>query len=271
MKTFHILQLAGYGDTLSAITRLPALREKYPDYKIKFWLGGFGKSPIFSKEQLEREGCEAALIKNLTFHNQLPQMRDFITGKMVKDGDKFEDWSFCEEIFDNRKPIFSQYEMQFPYEYKVSEPSAELKTLINNIKDRKGVALHALTKEGNAEGHQSDIDNGRFWKKEFWEETCELLNENGYTPTFVGIKDEDWGLREYCDKRDIEYIDAMNYSVEETISLLKNVVGCIACNSWDWEITSRLNIPTIVFYTKNHFLFRTMHHNLIIHFGIRAI
>ncbi len=55
MKTFHILQLAGFGDTLSAITRLPALREKYPDYKIKFWLGGFGKSPIFSKEQLERE------------------------------------------------------------------------------------------------------------------------------------------------------------------------------------------------------------------------
>ena len=108
MKTFHILQLAGYGDTLSAITRLPALREKYPDYKIKFWLGGFGKSPIFSKEQLEREGCEAALIKNLTFHNQLPQMRDFITSKMVKAGDKFEDWAFCEEIFDNREPIFSQ-------------------------------------------------------------------------------------------------------------------------------------------------------------------
>ena len=253
MKTFHILQLAGFGDTLSAITRLPALREKYPDYKIKFWLGGFGKSPIFSKEQLEREGCEAALIKNLTFHNQLPQMRDFITSKMIKDGDKFEDWSFCEEIFDNRKPVFSQYEMQFPYEYKVNPPSEELKDLINNIKDNNGVAIHALTKEGNAEGNQSDIDNGRFWKKEFWEETCELLSENGYTPTFVGIKDEDWGLREYCDKRNIEYIDAMNYNVEETIFLLKNVAGCIACNSWDWVITSRLNIPTVVFYTKNHF------------------
>ena len=45
----------------------------------------------------------------------------------------------------------------------------------------------------------------------------------------------------------------MNYNVEETIFLLKNVAGCIACNSWDWEITSRLNIPTVVFYTKNHF------------------
>ena len=43
MKTFHILQLAGYGDTLSAITRLPALKEKYPNHKIKFCLDGFGK------------------------------------------------------------------------------------------------------------------------------------------------------------------------------------------------------------------------------------
>ena len=253
MKTFHILQLAGYGDTLSAITRLPALREIYPDYKIKFWLGGFGKSPTFSKEQLEREGCEASLIKNFTFHNQIPQMREFITSKMVKDGDEFQDWSFCEEIFDNKQPIFSQYEMQFPYEYKTSDPTEDLISFSKEIKNKNGVAIHPLTKDGNAEGFTSDVDNGRFWKKEFWEETCELLNENGYTPTFVGINDEDWGLKEYCSKRNIDYIDAMNYNVEDTMFLLQNVTGCIACNSWDWEITSRLNIPTVVFYTKNHF------------------
>ena len=94
MKTFHILQLAGFGDTLSAITRLPAVKEKYPNYKIKFWLGGFGKSPLFSKQQLEREGYEAALIKNLTFHNQLPQMRDFIMTKFVKDGDRIKTVAF---------------------------------------------------------------------------------------------------------------------------------------------------------------------------------
>ena len=111
MNTFHILQLAGYGDTLSAITRLPAVKEKYPDYKIKFWLGGYGKSPMFSKEQLEREGYEAALIKNLTFHNQLPQMRDFLLTNVVKPADIFEDWSFCEEIFDNRIPDFHKYKM----------------------------------------------------------------------------------------------------------------------------------------------------------------
>ena len=253
MNTFHILQLAGYGDTLSAITRLPAVKEKYPDYKIKFWLGGYGKSPMFSKEQLEREGYEAALIKNLTFHNQLPQMRDFLLTNVVKPADIFEDWSFCEEIFDNRIPDFHKYKMQFPYAYKTNNRNIELEMLATTAKDKNGVAIHPLTKDGNAEGFKSDVDNGRFWKKEFWEETCELLSENGYTPTFVGIKDEDWGLREYCSERDIEYIDAMGYNVEDTMYLLENVSGCIACNSWDWEITSRLNIPTVVFYTKNHF------------------
>ena len=253
MKTFHILQLAGFGDTLSAITRLPAVKEEYPDYKIKFWLGGFGKSPIFSKEQLEREGYEAGLIKNLTYHNQLPSMRDFLMNKVMKEGDKFEDWSFCEEIFDNRKPIFSKYDLQYPYEYKTSEPSEELKSFAEHIKNNNGVAIHPLTKEGNAEGFESDVKNGRFWKQEFWQELCELLNEKGLTPTFVGIKDEDWGLKDYCNQHNISYIDAMNYNVEDTIYLLQNVAGCIGCNSWDWEITSRAQIPTICFYTKNHF------------------
>ena len=253
MKTFHILQLAGYGDTLSAITRLPAVKEKYPDYKIKFWLGGFGKAPLFSKQQLEREGYEAALIKNLTFHNQLPQMRDFIVTKFVKEGDRFEDWSFCDEIFNNKNPIFSQYEMQYPYEYKTSEPSDELKVFAQNIKDKKGVAIHPLTKDGNAEGFESDVENGRFWKKEFWCEVCHHLENKGLTPTFVGINDEDWELKSYCNLNDVPYIDAMGFNIEETMYLLSNTVGCIACNSWDWEVTSRLCIPTVVFYTKNHF------------------
>ena len=248
-----ILQLAGFGDTLSLITRMPAMLRAYPNHEPLFYLGGYGKSPQFSKEQLEREGFEAKLIKNLTFHNQIPQMRDFLVTKIAKKGDIVIDASFCEEIFDNRVPAFHQYEMQFPYAYKTTNRSKELEAMIATIKDKNGVAIHPLTKEGNAEGFKSDLDNGRFWKKEFWEETCELLSENGYTPTFVGINDEDWGLREYCDKRNISYIDVMGYNVEDTMYLLENVSGCIACNSWDWEITSRLGIPTIVFYTKNHF------------------
>ena len=253
MKTFHILQLAGFGDTLSAITRLPAVKEKYPDYKIKFWLGGFGKAPLFSKQQLEREGYEAGLIKNLTFHNQLPSIRDFLMSKVVKEGDKLEDWSFCEEIFDNRKPIFSKYDLQFPYEYNTGEPSEELKSFAEHIKNNNGVAIHPLTKTGNAEGFESDLAQGRFWQQKYWEETCELLNENNFTPTFVGIKDEDWEIKNYCNQHNISYIDAMNYNIEDTIYLLGNMAGCIACNSWDWEIKSRLSIPPVCFYTKNHF------------------
>ena len=59
-----ILQLAGFGDTLSLITRMPALLEAHPDHEPVFYLGGYGKSPQFSKEQLEREGYESALIKS---------------------------------------------------------------------------------------------------------------------------------------------------------------------------------------------------------------
>ena len=84
-----ILQLAGLGDTLSLITRMPAMLEAYPKHEPIFYLGGYGKSPHFSKEQLEREGYEAKLIKNLTFHNQLTQMRDFLKTKVCKDGDIF--------------------------------------------------------------------------------------------------------------------------------------------------------------------------------------
>ena len=250
-----ILQLAGFGDTLSLITRMPAMLKAYPNHEPVFYLGGFGASPKFSKEQLEREGFEAKLIKNMTFHNQIPQMRDFLATKIAKTGDIIIDASFCEEIFSNQIPAFHKYEMQFPYKYAI-EPSADAKELVSQIKKVKAVAIHPLTKDGNAEGFESDLDNGRFWKKEFWEETCELLNENGYTPTFVGINDEDWGLKEYCDKRNIPYIDGMGYNVEDTMYLLENVSGCIACNSWDWEITARLNIPTIVFYTKNHFFIK---------------
>ena len=248
-----ILQLAGFGDTLSLITRIPAMLEAHPDHEPVFYLGGYGKSPQFSKEQLEHEGYEAKLIKNLTFHNQIPQMRDFLMAKVCKEGDIFMDASFCEEIFDNRVPEFHKYEMTFPYEYKIPEPSDELKAFAKTIKEKNGVAVHPLTKEGNAEGFQSDLDNGRFWQQKFWEEVCELLSEKGLTPTFVGIKDEDWGLREYCEVQKIPFIDAMDYNISDTMYLLRNVVGCIACNSWDWELTSRFQIPTIVFYTKNHF------------------
>ena len=121
-----ILQLAGFGDTLSLITRMPAMLKAYPNHEPVFYLGGFGASPKFSKEQLEREGFEAKLIKNMSFHNQIPQMRDFLATKIAKPGDIIIDASFCEEIFSNQIPAFHKYEMQFPYKYAI-EPSADAK------------------------------------------------------------------------------------------------------------------------------------------------
>ena len=247
MKTFHILCLAGYGDILSHITRIPAVREKYPkeEYDIKFWLGGYGKSPQFSKEQIEREGYEASLIKNLTFHNQLPEMRKFIKENAVKEDDVFEDWSFCEEIFQNKAPVFMQYEMQFPYDYNAEHKGRRKE----HLRTKKAVAIHPLTKSGNAEGFEHDMQQNRFWTRENWKHICQRLTDDGFTPLFVGMGEEDWGLAD-------EFPNAINTlftPIEDTIDILRSCVGCIATNSWDWEITSRIRIPTVCMYFKNHF------------------
>lgn len=244
MKKFIILQLAGFGDTLSAITRLPAVKEKYPYYEIIFYLGGYGKSVQFSKEQIEREGYKANIIKNFNFHNQIPDMRKFLQQNVVSEGDILEDWSFCEEIFQNKEPVFYKYQMQFPYSYSCSEKNEEVQD--------KCIAVHPLTKSGNAEGYGSDLENKRFWDRDEWRQLCINLCNNGYTPAFVGYGDEDWGLIEELTTEGYRVLDK-RMGVEETISFLQTVDGGVFCNSWDWEVTSRAGIPTFCFYTKNHF------------------
>lgn len=245
MKKFIILQLAGFGDTLSAITRLPAVKEKYPEHEIVFYLGGYGKSVDFSKEQLEREGYKANIIKNLNFHNQLPEIRKLIKDNFVSDGDIFEDWSFCDEIFKNQEPPFYKFPMQFPYNYKtnVETEKRDSETVI---------AIHPLTKSGNAEGFESDVEKGRFWTRTNWKRLCDKLINDGHTLAFVGHGDEDWGLIEELTNEGHKVLDK-RMGVEETISFLQTVDGGIFCNSWDWEVTSRIGIPTVCFYTKNFF------------------
>ena len=245
MKKFIILQLAGFGDTLSAITRLPAVKEKYPEHEIVFYLGGYGKSVDFSKEQLEREGYKANIIKNLNFHNQLPEIRKLIKDNFVSDGDIFEDWSFCDEIFRNEDPPFYKYEMKFPYNYKtnVETEKRDSETV---------VAIHPLTKSGNAEGFESDVEKGRFWTRPEWKHLCIKLMSDGHKLAFVGHGDEDWGLIEELTNEGHKVLDK-RMGVEETISFLQTVDGGIFCNSWDWEVTSRAGIPTFCFYTKNFF------------------
>ena len=245
MKKFIILQLAGFGDTLSAITRLPAVKEKYPEHEIVFYLGGYGKSVDFSKEQLEREGYKTNIIKNLNFHNQLPEIRKLIKDNFVSDGDIFEDWSFCDEIFRNEEPPFYKYEMKFPYNYKTNAETEKRDS-------ETVVAIHPLTKSGNAEGFESDVEKGRFWLRTDWKQLCLKLIENDYTLAFVGHGDEDWGLIEELTDEGHKVLDK-RMGVEETISYLQTVDAGVFCNSWDWEVTSRVGIPTVCMYTKNHF------------------
>ena len=123
--------LCGFGDTLSAITRLPEVKHRYPNHEIVVYLGGFGKATQFSKEQLEREGYKANIIKNLNYHNQLPQMRQFLQSNIVGKDDIFEDWSFCEEIFQNQEPPFYKYDMLYPYKY---ESGLDINKILKKVK-----------------------------------------------------------------------------------------------------------------------------------------
>lgn len=292
-KKYIILMLCGFGDTLSAIARLPSAKKKYSEYKICFYLGGFGKSPEISKQQLELEGYEAKIINNLQYHNQLPQIREFLKNSVVRDGDIFEDWSFCEEIFNNQPAINWQYEMEIPYVYmnkmnrmlpiekeeiEYYEKLDEIREMLKEVRnDRvlKVVAIKCVTKSGNAEGFEHDVAAGRFWQEKEWRKLIDHLHINGYIPMFVGKKGEDWGLidymkslyhNEYNDWKNasgehkekyvaVDYIDFTDKSIDETRWALGYVDAGIFCNSWEWEITSRhgVPIPTFCFFTKNHF------------------
>ena len=243
---YYILALQGFGDTLSLLTRMPNLQKEYPNHEIVFFLGGFGKAVEFSKEQIEREGYSAKIVKNLTFHSQLENTREFLKKSIVKPGDMFLDASFCDEIFANQEPPFRKYDMVFPYEYKTGVAPTML------VVPPNAIAIQPLTKSGNAEGFESDVERGRFWSRDDWKAICLKVIESGYTPCFTGYGDEDWDLYEELKNEGHEVFDA-RMPVEETIEFLKYVNGNIACNSWTWEISSRIGIPTICFYTKNHF------------------
>jgi len=249
MAKYHLLQLAGFGDTLSLLTRIPNLQKEYPEHEIVFWLGGFGAAVQFSKEQIEREGYSAKIVKNLTYHNQLENTRNFLKQNVVKPGDMFMDVSFCDEIFANQAPPFRKYDMVFPYEYKTGIDEADVATITDSS---KVIAIQPLTKSGNAEGFESDVERGRFWSRDDWKAICEKVIEAGYVPAFTGYGDEDWDLIEELKNEGHMVMDA-RMPVPDTIEFLKHVAGNIACNSWTWEVSARMGIPTVVFYTKNQF------------------
>ena len=81
---FFINALCGLGDVVSHLTRLPAVKKKYPNHVIVFLLGGFGASPRLMKEMIERQGEIALIIKNYTWHSQHDKMEEFIKKTYVK-------------------------------------------------------------------------------------------------------------------------------------------------------------------------------------------
>ncbi len=264
MNKIVILHMAGYGDFLSFLTRCKSIKEKHSDHEIVFYFGGWGKSPILCKEQATREGYKSSVIKNFTNHSQVEYFKEWLKKSILKDGDMLIDACFCAEIFNNETPSFiSNYDMEDFYKYKTEYyPHIRLRKYLDepnrckNLKLRlkyKYVIINPITSSGSPEGFDVDLQQGRFLSKEKWVSICRKLYENEFTPMLVGINDEDYGLKEALNK-EVEYFDAMGLSVEETIALIQEYAqGCIATNSWLWEVAARNRIPTVCIYTKNTF------------------
>ena len=250
---FFINALCGLGDVVSHLTRLPAVKKKYPNHVIVFLLGGFGASPRLMKEMIERQGEIALIIKNYTWHSQHDKMEEFIKKTYVKEsrGDVYETWSFCKEIFSNQEPSFMQYEMAFPYTYNSSTP--QMLEGFSDFVNAKTVVIKPFTTEGNAEGFEHDVENNRFWSTEKWVCLIERLKSDGFFPIFIGLKKDLQDLPEQCQKKNIDFLDFTDRSIEETILIINNSNGCITTNSWEWQIAARCGLPTICVYLKNHF------------------
>ena len=250
---FFINALCGLGDVVSHLTRLPAVKKKYPNHIIVFLLGGFGASPRLMKEMIERQGEIALIIKNYTWHSQHDKMEEFIKKTYVKESrdDVYETWSFCKEIFSNQEPSFMQYEMAFPYTYNSSTP--QMLEGFSDFVNAKTVVIKPFTTEGNAEGFEHDVENNRFWSTEKWVCLIERLKSDGFFPIFIGLKKDLQDLPEQCQKKNIDFLDFTDRSIEETILIINNSNGCITTNSWEWQIAARCGLPTICVYLKNHF------------------
>lgn len=251
---FFINALCGLGDIVSHLSRLPALKEKYPNHTVVFLLGGFGGSPRLMREMIERQGELVLIIKNYAWLNQHDKMEEFIKKTYVKlsRGDIYETWSFCKEIFNNEKPSFLNYEMAFPYTYNTSSPPDLLENFYG-FTNSKTVVIKPFTTEGNPEGFEHDVENNRFWTTAKWVHLIEKLSEENFVPIFIGLKKDLQDLPEQCKKKNLQFLDFSDRSIEDTILVINNSNGCITTNSWEWGIAARAGLPTVCVYLKNYF------------------
>ena len=144
-----------------------------------------------------------------------------------------------------------QYEMAFPYTYNSSTP--QMLEGFSDFVNAKTVVIKPFTTEGNAEGFEHDVENNRFWSTEKWVCLIERLKSDGFFPIFIGLKKDLQDLPEQCQKKNIDFLDFTDRSIEETILIINNSNGCITTNSWEWQIAARCGLPTICVYLKNHF------------------
>jgi len=255
----HIVALCGLGDYITFVARIKKFREMEGIEHLILWVGGHGKMPEKIKSIIEKqEGInEVKIIDNFSQHNQVDTVFKYIKGKKTEKADLVQDWSFVKEIFTHQEVPFLKYDIQYPFELKMSDEDrtwADKFFETRGLNEIKTVCVHPVTKEGNVEGFNYDIQAGRFWDKVQYKEMIKKFLDNDYVVLLMGIPGEEWGLDELVDDKNM--ISCIGLDIPKTIAILQRSKRFFGCNSWDWEVVSRSGGTAFAFYTKNEFFIK---------------
>ena len=108
---------------------------------------------FFPKSSLEREGYQAKLIKNLTFHNQLSADAGLsLKQRFVKKVIFFLMFRFAKRFLIIVFRSFTNIHYNFPMNIRLVTPTEEVKDIVKQIKEKNGVAIHPLNERWECRG-----------------------------------------------------------------------------------------------------------------------
>ena len=230
----HILVRCGIGDIFTFLTRLPALKEKYPGSRIYFHVGGWAGIPIAIADVLKpysREVDGVFVLEGYQGHSErrMNRMLRYLKTRMLP-GDVLLNW------IPQRAPF--EYEMRLPFRPRLFK---EDKEFVESFFKEKGlsednvIAVHPITTKGNS----SDFEEERFWSKDRWQTIVDILKGKGFKLLLIGAKGEEYGIK--ADDKDIYSFQGTE--IRQTISALTMVRGLVGTNSWCWEVTGYMGKP----------------------------
>ena len=220
----------GFGDLITYLTRLPSVQKEYSGCDIVMCVDGYGQSPEWM-----REVCEAC-----------PQVSEVRVGWPTR---KLMREEGAEEIL-NWVPEDAPLPFSMCLPYLVAAPDVvhiKIEEEFSLPWDRV-LVMQPATTEGNNRGYELR----RCWGERNWNYLSGKFIEEGWTVVWLGSEAD----KGYVAAPD-EVVDLRgSLSILETISVIEHSFGCIAINSWIWEVAAYAGIPTVCIYLTDHHFIR---------------